>query len=123
MHTQAESAPVSAPDILRETVLSVSEACKLDFLPCRVERQTIWRWMIKGVRGRDGKRIRLQNLRIGGRHITSAEAMRRFFAATTADSVRDDEPAEVPATPPPRTPKQRRRASESAGKQLEKLGI
>jgi hypothetical protein len=39
---------------------------------------TIWRWMQRGIRG-----IKLETILIGGQRMTTREAMRRFFAATT----------------------------------------
>jgi hypothetical protein len=55
-------------------------------------------------------------VRLGGRWVTSAEALARFAAALTPRL--DDDPA-----PAPRSAQQRRQASERAERELEKAGI
>jgi hypothetical protein len=106
-------------DIAKETPLSLAAAAKR--LPrLRAGRPlhpaTVLRWILDGVRGRDGDRIRLEAVRIGGRWCTSAEALQRFLATLSAA------PA-GPAGPAPRTAGQRQRAAERAGRELDKLGI
>jgi hypothetical protein len=59
--------------------------------------------------------IRLDAIRIGGRWITSKEALQRF-AATLTPTLTGTEPAT-------RTPKARQRASDRAGRKLEDLGV
>jgi hypothetical protein len=44
-----------------------------------VNVSTVWRWSLRGIRG-----VRLQTEMRGGIRYTSREALRRFFAATTA---------------------------------------
>lgn len=59
----------------------------------RLHPSTVWRWASKGTKG-----VRLEALRLGGRWLTSAEALERFGVAladrTRADleSNRDDIP-------------------------------
>ena len=61
-----------------ETLVSLTDVAKS--LPGRPNITTIWRaWQNRGIRG-----VRLETILIGGRHMTSREAMARFFAATTA---------------------------------------
>jgi hypothetical protein len=59
-----------------EATLTFSEAAGL--LPMingrRVNPSAIWRWARKGVRG-----VRLESCLIGGRYVTSEEALRRFL--------------------------------------------
>ena len=61
-----------------EQILSFTEAAKC--LPPingrRVHASTVWRWGRKGVCG-----VKLEILRLGGRFVTSAEALERFAVA------------------------------------------
>jgi hypothetical protein len=77
---------------------------------------TVWRWVLKGCRGPDGAMVRLRAARIGGRWLTSQQALQEFLEALTPQL--DAEPA-----PKPRNPTKRARASERARKQLTKIGI
>jgi hypothetical protein len=47
---------------------------------------TIWRWFKGGVRVADGRRVRLEALKIGGRYVTSEGALLRFLAAQQGDA-------------------------------------
>jgi hypothetical protein len=58
----------------------------------------------------------LEAARLAGRWLTSAPAIERFLAAQTPR-------LDAPATPVPRSPGQRRRASERAAAELQRLGI
>src|SRR5262245_30889651 len=62
-----------------------------------IDVSTINRWWIRGIHG-----IRLETILVGGIRYTSAEAMQRFFAATTAAADR--------CALPTRTTRQRERA-------------
>ncbi len=66
-------------DILKEKLLTLEQAAR--FFPGRVAPSTIWRWHRKGVRG-----VRLETIVIGGKRFTSAQALERFAAASTAAS-------------------------------------
>lgn len=81
-----------------------------------LDPSSVWRWMTRGISLPDGRRAKLEAARIGGRVLTSEQAIRRFISAQIADG-----PAEP--TPTPRTPRQRERAAERAGEQLERIGI
>ena len=52
-----------------------------------VSPATLWRWAKYGSRAADGTLVRLQTWRIGGRCVTSADAIQSFVAALsgTAD--------------------------------------
>jgi hypothetical protein len=78
---------------------------------------TLLRWITKGAKGPGGETVRLEAVRLGGRWMTSREALQRFAEALT--------PAASGATTSllPRTPRQRRAAAERAGRELERLGI
>lgn len=64
--------------ILNETVIGMSEAARA--LPrvngVRLHPTCVWRWARRGVRG-----VKLETARIGGRVVTSREALGRFLAA------------------------------------------
>ena len=85
-------------DILKETVISIADAAKL--LPA-TNGATVWRWVNLGIMLPDGSaRIYLEHVRVGGRTLTSTEAVFRFvnrqtemFAAQQAE--RKHKPKEV----------------------------
>jgi hypothetical protein len=77
---------------------------------------TILRWILSGAKAPDGTRVRLEALRLGGRWVTSREALQRFAEALTP------RPAGEPA-PAPRSPTARRRDSERAAKKLDVIGF
>jgi Protein of unknown function (DUF1580) len=81
-----------------------------------INSTTVWRWIVEGVRLRDGSRLKLEGFRCGGRYLTSEEALARFLDRQNPDR-------EVADAPPPRTPGQRRRAAERAGETLTRMGI
>jgi len=68
-------------DIQTEKLITFNEAAK--FLPDgrRPSAATWWRWAQKGIRGH-----RLETVMAGGRRMTSAEAVVRFFSALSGDS-------------------------------------
>jgi hypothetical protein len=110
-------------DLTIETSLSLAEACRL-VPPSRRGKKThlstLLRWITSGAKTPDGRTIRLQALRLGGRWVTSREALQRFAEALTPRLAADHDTA---AVPPLRTSGQRQRASDRAGAELEKLGI
>jgi hypothetical protein len=80
---------------------------------------TLFRWITVGVRTPDGRRVKLEAVRLAGRWLTTAAALARFIAAQQAPA---DGQAQAPTPEPhgPRTPTQRRRAAERAGEELER---
>jgi|SRR5579864_1707896 len=106
-------------NLLNEQLLSLSMAAKKipPYRGRRTNPSTIFRWIKTGVNLAGGHILKLEAIRIAGRWVTSAEAIERFVAAQNQPT--DDAPLQQS----PRTPGQRRRASERAGKQLEKLGV
>jgi hypothetical protein len=92
----------------REELLTLTAATKL--LPGRPNVATLWRWRTAGCRG-----VKLETVLIGGRRMTSREALARFFAATTAAA--DGEPIRS------ETPRQRDSAISRAEKRAEQLGV
>jgi len=72
-------------DPLKESVLTYSQAARR--LPKLRKDQpthptTIWRWATRGVRG-----VRLETVKVGGRTVTSFEALSRFFSALNRQSI------------------------------------
>ena len=104
--------------ILQETVISLQDAA--NDLPSgmnpgkRIHFSTLWRWALRGCLAIDGRRVRLEAVRLGGRWLTSKEALQRFSDALTY--VQADEPST-------RTPTGRKRDVSSARKKLGKMGI
>ena len=84
-----------------ETVLSFADAAKA--LPLingkRVHCSTLWRWGRKGISG-----VRLEVRRLGGRYVTSIEALDRFSLELANVKLPGHRP-----TPPPKHPTDRHR--------------
>lgn len=75
-------------DAITETVLPFAAAARR--IPSLragrpVAPATLWRWAVAGCLARDGTRVRLETLRIGGSTCTSLEALQRFFAALSGE--------------------------------------
>jgi hypothetical protein len=99
-------------DLMKENIMSLAEATK-HVPPSRGGRKThlstILRWVVKGVKG-----VRLEAVRLGGRWVTSEQALQRFAERSTPNL----------ADPHlPRSPKQRDTAFRRAERRLEKAGI
>jgi hypothetical protein len=77
---------------------------------------TVLRWILEGVPGPGGGRVKLEGVRAGGRWLTSEEALEGWMDRLTPHL--DHEP--VPA---PRSPTQRRRGSERAERELDRARI
>src|SRR5262249_43174682 len=105
-------------DLKTETPVSLSQAARL-LPPGRrgrpVTLSCVLRWVLDGVRLPSGDTVRLEAIRLGGRWLTSVEAMERFALSQTP---RLDSP-----TPVIRTPRQRLRAAERATRELKRVGI
>jgi hypothetical protein len=106
--------------LLNERLISLLDAARR-LPPGRggrpVSFSCVLRWITDGVPGPDGQRVRLEGVRVGGRWLTSEEALARWAERLTP-RVQDLDPVRVP-----RTPAQRRRAAERAAIELEKAGI
>jgi hypothetical protein len=83
----------------------------------RTHLSTILRWITRGAKAPSGERVRLEAVRIGGRWMTSRQALQRFAERLTP---RLDTTA---ASTTPRTPGQRQRAAERAERELDLIGI
>lgn len=75
---------------------------------------TVYRWCLQGVRVPGGRRVYLEYFWIGSRLMTSRAACVRFIEAQQPDP-----PADNPRL---RSPAERRRASEAAARELERMG-
>jgi hypothetical protein len=102
-----------------EALLPLTRAAAL-VPPARSGRKThlstLLRWILQGSRGPDGAVVRLEAVRLGGRWVTSREALQRFAERLTPRL--DADPAPVP-----RSPARRQRESERAARELGQLGI
>jgi hypothetical protein len=49
-----------------------------------ISPSTLWRWIHRGCRSADGSRVRLECITVGGRRMTSVEALARFFGRLSA---------------------------------------
>jgi hypothetical protein len=103
-----------------ETLLPLADACRL-IPPARNGRRThistVLRWIPRGTSSPSGEVVRLEAVRLGGRWMTSREALQRY-----ADRLTPHPTTDAPATPP-RTPTARRRASDRAAAELDRIGI
>jgi hypothetical protein len=115
------SLATSTIDLSAERTLSLSAAARL-LPPARRGRPVtiscVLRWILDGVRISAGEVVRLEAIRLGGRWLTSVEALHRFGARLTPQF--DDR---VATTATSRTPNQRQRARERADEELKKMGF
>lgn len=115
-------------DLLTESTLSLSQAaCELPKLGGRkLHASSLWRWARKGVRG-----VKLEYVRLGGRILTSREALARFAQRLAEADEREDAGAPIEGEPTEyrqpvtkgRTPQQRAKAIECARAELNYAGL
>ncbi len=109
---------MNSSQLLAETLIGLCDAARR-LPPGRggrpVSFSCVLRWIKDGVPGPDGRRIKLEGVRVGGRWLTSVEAIARWADLLTP---RDDEPAHAI-----RTVAQRTKAAARADKELEQAGI
>jgi ATP:corrinoid adenosyltransferase len=79
---------------------------------------TVFRWVTKGTKTMVGKFVKLEAVRVGGRWLTSKEAVVRFVAALT--SAATPTASNNPNTNPRNSARQKE--SEEAAKLLEQMG-
>ena len=109
-----------------EKLIPLSEAVKLVPIDPKPHSSALWRWMRKGVKGRNGHRVHLEHMRFGGRVVTSAEALERFGRALAeADREHFEAQADTrkPDPKPTRSEKRRGDAVKRAEKQLAAAGV
>ena len=49
-----------------------------------INASTVWRWIVHGTRAIDGTVVCLEAIKVGGRWITTLEALDRFLSASNA---------------------------------------
>ena len=104
-----------------EHIVTFSEAAKA--LPKingrRPHASTLWRWARKGISG-----VHLETRRLGGRFVTSLEALERFSATLAEIQPNGSRTVESTATTPKlRTDAQRSKAVSDANRELQAAGI
>jgi hypothetical protein len=107
-----------ATELTYETLISLVDAARL-LPPARqgrpVSMSCILRWILSGVRTPSGV-VRLEAVRLGGRWLTSREALQRFAEQQTPNLTEQ-------APPAPRPPAARRCAAQRAERELRRIGI
>ncbi len=104
--------------------ITLTQAAKL--APGRPSVNCIWRWCRKGVLARDGRRVRLEHVRIGGKLFSSVRWMAEFGQALAESDVHYfslDEQARPTPQPRGRTESQRQAAIERAERELKEMGV
>jgi hypothetical protein len=66
-------------DLLTESTIRLDEAARIS----GAHFSSVYRWVLRGIPGPDGQRIRLEAVRCGRAWITSREALSRFSARLT----------------------------------------
>jgi hypothetical protein len=79
----------------------------------------ITRWILSGVPGPNGSRIKLEAVRLNRRWVSSPGALARFIAAQQSDRQAN----QASATPVAGTARRRGREIETAQRQLKTLGV
>jgi len=107
-------------EILKEEKLSIYDAAAL--FQGRTPGKnlcfsTIWRWILKGAHDVDGNIVRLEAVRLGGRWVTSREAIARFSENLTKGESIDSDEKKI------NTSSAERKRADQAAKKLKKLGI
>ena len=80
----------------------------------RLHPATLTRWILIGVKGPAGGRVKLEAVRMGSRWLTSEAAVARFSAALT--------PPSADSSAPSRSPAERRQAAQQAEAALIRAG-
>jgi hypothetical protein len=105
-------------DLTTEAAVRLDEAAKL-VPPSRGGKRThistILRWILEGAKTPAGEVVRLEAARLGGKWVTSREALQRFAERLTPNLDRQQRT--------PRPPAGRRRACDRAARELERIGI
>jgi len=104
-------------DFSSETIISLADAAKL--LPTRragrkAHVSCLYRWTTAGIRG-----VVLESVQVGGTRCMSREALARFVERLTEQAI----PSSSLRVGLVRSVAERRRASERAARELDRLGI
>lgn len=96
--------------------LTLTEAAKIT--PGRPSNAAIWRWATRGIRVRDGSRIHLEHLRMGGQILTTRAWIIDFGRKLAEANERHDMPSTAAKSPRKPTSRQRAKQIEDAAKRL-----
>lgn len=117
----------SASQLLSESLIGLYDAARR--LPAGrggrpVSFGCVLRWITSGIPGPAGQRVKLEAIRVGGRWLTSVEALARWAERLTPRLDHEPPPnGPRPECPRPRTYNQRQRAAVKAVERLEEAGI
>jgi hypothetical protein len=121
--TEIQNEPV--PQVLIEILAGQGQSLAAAVRPLPAHRGkgsvnpcTAFRWVTKGVKTPDGRVVKLEAARVGGRWLTTPEAVARFLQSLTAAA----DPIATRSLPTPRSETASRRASERAAEKLKKMG-
>ena len=109
-------------DIDHETLIDPRAAARLDVFANQItgkpaHKSKVFRAILQGCRAHDGRRVKLEHVRVPGGIRTSREAIARFVAALTGDVDTATNAA------PTRTPARRAREIKAAERELTAAGI
>jgi hypothetical protein len=110
--TSSVAAEVAAGDVV--TMPQVARQCASTRQGKPVHPSTPLRWVLDGVKTPDGRRVKLEACRCGGRWVTSKAAFLRFVEAQTP-TPRADKAPRMP------TPTQAAKRAGRAGEELERM--
>jgi len=133
------SAGAVAQAVEGQQYITLTQAMKL--VPGRPSFNCVWRWARKGVLARNGQRVRLEHVRIGGKLFTTAAWVAQFGTVLAQADVNHFDLKNAPVLrgsptvtrrstsatrrpfSPTRTPEQRQAAVERATKALKAVGL
>ena len=103
--------------------LSLSQATKV--IPGNPNVCSVWRWIRRGVKCRNGLRIKLDHRRIGGKMFVTPTGLDDFFRRTAAadQEFYDQQDAQPEPVAKPASPSRRQRRIDQARQQLAEAGI
>jgi hypothetical protein len=110
-------------DITTEQAIGLRDAARL-YPSFRRDRpthiSTVLRHITRGTRLPCGETVRLEGARLGGRWVTTREAVQRYVERLTASALGDDSSASAPTI---RTTSRRRRELERVDRELAQAGF
>ena len=75
------------PGLLNEPLVPLAVAIEASNVLRGSSERSCRRWAVEGVQGPDGRPVRLEMIRRGGRLFTSSAAVERFVEATNCDLI------------------------------------
>lgn len=107
---------IEQPQIDPADYLTLTKAAKIT--PGRPSTAAIWRWATRGIRVRDGSRIHLEHLRMGGQILTTRAWIIDFGRKLAEANEKHEAPTSAVKLPRKPTSKQRAKQIEDAAKRL-----